>query len=101
MAKTKALTDDRLAELWRAVKEQDSDSFWDELKAEQLLTAKRIIETALEQEMIAQVCAGRYERSGRRRGIRVRARRQGRIPRPFGPRDHRRAGSAQRNGNPV
>lgn len=70
MVRAKALTDNRLAELWRAVKEQDSDSFWDELKAEQLLTVKRIIETALEQEMIAQLCAGRYERSGRRRGWR-------------------------------
>ena len=70
MVRAKALTEDRLAELWRAVKEQDSDSFWDELKAEQLLTVKRIIESALEQEMIARLCAGRYERSGRRRGWR-------------------------------
>jgi putative transposase len=70
VAKTKALTDDRLAELWRAVKEQDSDSFWEELKAEQLLTAKRIIETALEQELVAQLCAGRYQRRASRRGWR-------------------------------
>lgn len=70
MAKAKALTDDRLVELWRAVKEQDSDSFWEELKAEQLATARRIIESALEQEMIAHLDAGRYERSGRRRGWR-------------------------------
>jgi putative transposase len=70
VVRAKALTDDRLTELWRAVKEQDSDSFWDELKAEQLLAVKRIIETALEQEMIARLCAGRYERSGRRRGWR-------------------------------
>ena len=70
MVRAKALTDDRLAELWRAVKEQDSDSFWEELKAEQLLTTKRIIESALEQEMIAHLCAGRYQRRAGRRGWR-------------------------------
>lgn len=70
MVRAKALTEDRLAELWRAVKEQDSDSFWDELKAEQLATAKRIIESALEQEMVARLCAGRYQRGGGRRGWR-------------------------------
>lgn len=70
MVRAKALTEDRLADLWRAVKEQDSDSFWEELKTEQLLTAKRLIETALEQELIAQLCAGHYQRCTRRRGWR-------------------------------
>lgn len=70
MVRAKALTEDRLAELWRAVKEQDSDSFWEELKTEQLLVVKRIIESALEQEMIAHLCAGRYQRQAGRRGWR-------------------------------
>ena len=70
MAREKALTDDRLADLWRAVKEQDGEGFWDEVRAEQLRTTKRIIEGALEVEMIAHLAAGRYERGGQRRGWR-------------------------------
>jgi len=70
VARVKALTDDRLADLWGAVKEEDSDSFWGEIRAEQLATAKRIIESTLEAEMISHLCADRYERCGERRGWR-------------------------------
>lgn len=70
MVRAKALTEDRLSELWRAVKEQDSELFWEELQAEQLATAKRVIESALEQEMIAHLCAGRYQRRADRCGWR-------------------------------
>lgn len=70
MARVVPLTETRLADLWREVKDQDSEDFWGELKAETLGIVKRLLEACLEEEMIERLQASWYERSPKRRGWR-------------------------------
>jgi len=64
------LTETKLADLWREVKDQDADDFWGDLKEETLRIAKALIEGHLESEMIERVGAGLYQRHPDRSGWR-------------------------------
>ena len=68
MARVVPLTETRLADLWKEVKEQDSEEFWGEVKTETIRLIKRFLETTLEAEMIERLQAPRYGRSPYRRG---------------------------------
>ncbi|MDA8188274.1 MAG: IS256 family transposase [Dehalococcoidales bacterium] len=70
MAKVTALTETKLADLWREVKDQDADDFWGDLKEETLGIAKALIETHLEAEMVERLGANRYKRNPDRCGWR-------------------------------
>ena len=68
MARAVSLTETNLADLWAEVK--DPDDFWQGVRAENLRLVKRILEGALESEMITWLAASCYERNPRRRGWR-------------------------------
>ena len=70
MVKVVDLTETKLADLWREVKDQDADDFWGDLKEETLRIAKALIEGHLESEMIERVGAGLYQRHPDRSGWR-------------------------------
>ena len=63
MARVVALTNTSLAELWREVKHQDNEDFWDELKTETRYIVKRLLEASLEEEMITRLSAQWYQRN--------------------------------------
>jgi transposase-like protein len=56
-----ALTDRTPAARWREVR--DEDALWGDLRPELLEAVQRILEATMEDELTAQVMAGRYERS--------------------------------------
>lgn len=68
MAKVKALTDRTIAERFREVK--DEELFWDEVSEETRMLTKRLLESALEEELTLRLQAGRYRRTEVRRGWR-------------------------------
>lgn len=70
MAKVLPLTETKLADLWREVKDQDADDFWGDLKAETLRIAKALIESHLEAEMVHRLGARVYQRNPDRCGWR-------------------------------
>lgn len=70
MARTAALTETRLADLWKEVKEQDTEDFWGDLKQESIAMVKAMLEASLEEEMIYRLQAQRYGRSRARKGWR-------------------------------
>lgn len=70
MVKVASLTETKLADLWREVKDQDADDFWGDLKAETLGIAKALIEKHLEAEMVARLGARVYQRNPDRSGWR-------------------------------
>lgn len=77
MVQVRDLTELRLEDLWREVKWQSED-WWEEIEATQLRIVKTILESSLEEELVAQLGAGRYKRVESRRG-----RRNGHYPRSF------------------
>ena len=68
MVQIKDLTELRLADLWREVKEEDD--WWGDLKQEMVRGVKRLLEDAMEEELVEQLRAGRYRRTELRRGYR-------------------------------
>jgi transposase-like protein len=54
--------------LWREVK--DEEDWWGDLRKESLRVVRRLMEGAMEEELLEQLRAGRYRRSGLRRGYR-------------------------------
>lgn len=68
MVQVKDLTEVRVRELWREVK--DEGDWWGELKEESLRVVQRLLEGAMEGELLEQLWAGRYRRTELRRGYR-------------------------------
>jgi transposase-like protein len=69
MARLRDLTELRLEDLWREVKE-DEEEWWGDVKQETLRVVKRLLESAMEEELLERLRAGRYRRSPLRRGYR-------------------------------
>lgn len=61
MVQVRTLTDRSVAERFREVKEEDG--FWEDISAETRQLAKRIVESALDEELEARLRAGRYRRT--------------------------------------
>lgn len=68
MAQVKDLTQLKLSDLWREVK--DEEDWWGDLKEETLRVVKRLLEGCLEEELLEHLRAGRYRRTEFRRGHR-------------------------------
>ena len=68
MVQVKDLTELTLRERWREVK--DEEEWWGDLKQETLLGIRRVLEGVMEGELVDQLRAGRYRRTGLRRGYR-------------------------------
>lgn len=69
MVQVKDLTDLTLEDLWREVKWQSED-WWEEIEKRQLRAVKMILESSLEEELLAQLQASRYKRTESRRSYR-------------------------------
>ncbi len=69
MVQVKDLTELTLRDLWREVKEDEED-WWGDLKEETLRVVKRLLESAMEEELLERLRAGRYRRTELRRGYR-------------------------------
>jgi len=69
MGQVKDLTELTLEDLWREVKWNEED-WWGDLKQETLCVVKRLLEGAMEGELVEQLRAGRYRRTEFRRGYR-------------------------------
>ena len=70
MVQAKDLTELKVDDLWREVKWDGEDFFEEYLKQENLRTTKRLLESAMEEELIESLRAGRYRRTELRRGYR-------------------------------
>ncbi len=70
MVRVAALTETKLADLWREVKDQDAEEFWGDLNKGTLEIAKCLIQSHLEAEMIERLGANRYKRNPDRCGWR-------------------------------
>lgn len=68
MVQVKDLTELSLRDLWREVKGEED--WWGDLKQETLRVVKRLLEGAMEGELLEQLRAGRYRRTGLRQGYR-------------------------------
>lgn len=68
MVQVKDLTELSLRELWREVKGEDE--WWGDLKQETLRVVQRLLEGAMEGELLEQLGAGRYRRTELRQGYR-------------------------------
>lgn len=68
MVLVKDLTKLTVKDLWREVKEEDD--WWGELKDEVVRLVKRLLESAMEEELMEQLRAGWYGRTRLRRGYR-------------------------------
>ena len=68
MVQVKDLTELRIEDLWREVK--DEEDWWGDLKEHTLRVVKRLLESAMEEELLECLCAGRYRRTELRRGYR-------------------------------
>jgi transposase-like protein len=68
MVQVRDLTELTLRDLWKEVKEEDD--WWGDLKQEMVRGVKRLLEDAMEEELVEQLRAGRYRRTGLRRGYR-------------------------------
>ena len=63
------LTEEKtVSELWKEVKTEDE--WWGDIKAQTRIGLKRLLEGAMEGELIEQLRAGRYRRTESRRGYR-------------------------------
>jgi transposase-like protein len=69
MVQVKDLTELKIDDLWRVVKE-DEGEWWGDLKQETLRVVKRLLESAMEEELLERLWAGRYRRTSLRRGYR-------------------------------
>lgn len=68
MVQVKDLTELSLGDLWREVKGEED--WWGDLKQETLRVVQRLLEGAMEGELLEQLRAGRYRRTELRRGYR-------------------------------
>lgn len=68
MVQVKDLTELRLRDLWREVKEEDD--WWGDFKGETLRVVKRLLEGAMQEEILEQLRVDRYRRDKLRRGYR-------------------------------
>ena len=68
MVQVKDLTELTLKDLWREVKEEDG--WWGDLKVQALGVVKRLLEGAMEEEIMEQLRVDRYRRDKLRRGYR-------------------------------
>jgi putative transposase len=68
MVTVKDLTQITVKDLWQEVKEEEE--WWGDLKETTLQLVKRLLESTMDEEIIAQLQVGRYQRSGLRRGYR-------------------------------
>jgi len=68
MVQVKALTELKVRDLWREVK--DEEDWWGDLKQETRRVVQRLLETGMEEEMLEQLWAERYRRTELRRGYR-------------------------------
>lgn len=68
MVQVKDLTELKLEDLWREVK--DEEGWWGDFEQETLRVAKRLLESVMVEELIEQLRAGRYRRTDFRRGYR-------------------------------
>ena len=69
MVQVKDLTQLKLEDLWREVK-WDEEDWWGDVKDETLRVVKRLLESAMQEELLEQLYAGRYRRTKLRRGYR-------------------------------
>jgi transposase-like protein len=69
VVQVKDLTDLTLEDLWQEVKWQSED-WWEEIEKRQLRAVKMILESSLEEELLAQLQASRYKRTESRRSYR-------------------------------
>ncbi len=60
MARVVPLTEIKRADVWREVKDQEAEEFWGELKEETLDSAKCLIESHLEEELVHRLRASLY-----------------------------------------
>ena len=65
MVQVRDLTELRLRDLWKEVK--DEDDWWGDIKQQTLRGVKRLLEGAMEGELVEQLHAGRYRRTETRR----------------------------------
>jgi putative transposase len=68
MVMVKDLTQVTVKDLWKEVK--DEEDWWGDLKDTTLRLVKRLLESTMDEEIIAQLQVARYQRSGLRRGYR-------------------------------
>ncbi len=68
MVMVKDLTQIKLADLWKEVKGEDD--WWGEVKTDTVRLVKRLLESTMEEEIVAQLQAVRYGRGKYRRGYR-------------------------------
>lgn len=66
MARVKDLTEVTLSDLWREVKEE----FWEDVNTQTLQLVKRLLENALEEELVSHLQATWYQRNPDRQGYR-------------------------------
>jgi len=69
MVQAKDLTELKVADLWREVK-GDEEDWWGDVKQETLRMVKRLLESAMEEELLESLRASRYRRTEMRRGYR-------------------------------
>jgi len=69
MVQVKDLTEIKVEDLWREVK-WDEEDWWGDVKQETLRVVKRLLESAMTEELLEQLRAGRYRRTEFRRGYR-------------------------------
>jgi putative transposase len=69
MVQVRDLTEIKVEDLWREVK-WDEDDWWGDIKQETIRTVKRLLESAMEEELLESLCASRYRRTELRRGYR-------------------------------
>ncbi len=67
MLQVRDLTELKVADLWREVKLEEED-WWGDVKQETLRMVKRLLESAMEEELPESMWAGRYRRTGMRKG---------------------------------
>jgi putative transposase len=68
MVMVKDLTQLTVKDLWKEVK--DEDDWWGDLKADTVRLVKRLLESTMDEEIVAQLQVARYQRSGIRCGYR-------------------------------
>jgi putative transposase len=68
MVMVKDLTQLTVEDLWKEVK--DEEAWWGDLRDDTLRLVKRLLESTMDEEIIAQLQVARYQRSGNRRGYR-------------------------------
>ena len=68
MVQVRDLTELTIGDLWSQVK--DEDEWWGEIKELSMRGVKRLLESAMEEELLEELHAGRYRRTELRRGYR-------------------------------